>query len=444
MNIIVACDLNNGIGKNGILPWNYPIDLKYFKTITLSNTVLMGRKTWDSLPVKFRPLPNRLNIVMTRNKNLEFPKEVIVINDFQSIPWDKIKGKLFIIGGASIYNLALKDCTRIYFTKIYKNYNCDKFFPNFLDKFELEKTINSTTDLDFLIFKRKSIHFEEYQYLDLVRRVLLYGKVKSDRTGIGTLSIFGEKIEFSLENNTMPLLTTKRVFWRGIVEELLWFINGDTNSNTLKQKKVHIWDANGSTEFLKNRGLNYNQGDLGPVYGFQWRHFGADYKTCNDNYTNQGVDQLAKIINLIKTEPDSRRIILSAWNPVDLDKMVLPPCHILVQFNVVGKKLNCQMYQRSADVGLGVPFNIASYALLTHIIAHCTGLKVGKFIHVMGDTHIYKNHIIGLREQIQRNPQQFPKLFITTDNKDIDKFTFQDFKLENYTPHPKINLLMAI
>ena len=221
-------------------------------------------------------------------------------------------------------------------------------------------------------------------------------------------------------------------------------ISGDTNSNTLKQKKVHIWDANGSIEFLKNRGIVRQQGDLGPVYGFQWRHFGADYKTCNDNYTNQGVDQLAKIINLIKTDPDSRRIILSAWNPVDLDKMALPPCHILVQFNVVGNKLNCQMYQRSADVGLGVPFNIASYALLTHIIAHCTGLQAGKFIHVMGDTHIYLNHITGLREQIQRNPQQFPKLFIKTDNKDIEKFTFQDFKLENYIPHPKINLPMAV
>ena len=182
-------------------------------------------------------------------------------------------------------------------------------------------------------------------------------------------------------------------FWRGIVEELLWFISGNTNSNTLRDKNVHIWDANGSTEFLKKRGLNYSQGDLGPVYGFQWRHFGANYKTCNDNYDKQGIDQLANIIKTIKTNPNSRRIILSAWNPSDLNKMALPPCHILVQFNVTDKKLNCQMYQRSADVGLGVPFNIASYSLLTHIIAHCTGLKPGKFIHVMGDTHIYLNHI---------------------------------------------------
>ena len=162
----------------------------------------------------------------------------------------------------------------------------------------------------------------------------------------------------------------------------------------------------------------------------------------NDNY--QWIDQLANVIEMIKTNPNSRRIILSAWNPSDLNKMALPPCHILAQFNVVGEKLNCQMYQRSADVGLGVPFNIASYALLTHIIAHCTGLKPGKFIHVMGDTHIYLNHIKGLREQIRRNPQKFPKVYIATDNKDINKFSFTDFKLVDYNPQPRIKLEMAV
>ena len=440
MNIIVATDINNGIGKNGKIPWNYPTDLQHFRKLTIHNTVLMGRKTWDSLPIK--PLSWRLNIVLTRNKKLKFPKQVIVIHDFESIPWDKIQGKLFIIGGQDIYKYALKQCNRIYYTKIYTDYKCDRFFPEFLNDFELEKTINSEKDLDFFIFKRKSSLFQEYQYLNLVNRIFTFGKVKSDRTNTGTLSIFGEKLEFSLENNTIPLLTTKRVFWRGIVEELLWFISGNTNSNTLRQKNVHIWDANGSVQFLKKRGLNYNQGDLGPVYGFQWRHFGANYKTCNDNY--QGIDQLANIIETIKTNPNSRRIILSAWNPSDLDKMALPPCHILAQFNVTDKKLNCQMYQRSADVGLGVPFNIASYSLLTHIIAHCTGLKPGKFTHVMGDTHIYLNHIQGLREQLQRTPQQFPQVYINTDNKDINKFSFTDFKLVNYNPQPRIKLEMAV
>lgn len=444
MNIIVAIDIKNGIGKNGKIPWNYPLDLQHFRKLTLHNTVLMGRKTWDSLPLTVKPLPWRLNIVLTRNKKLKFPKQVLVIHDFKLIPWNKIKGKLFIIGGQDIYKHTLKQCNRIYCTKIYNDYNCDRFFPEFLNDFELEKTINSEKNLDFFVFKRKHSSLEEYKYLNLVNRIFRTGKVKSDRTGTGTLSIFGEKLEFSLENNTIPLLTTKRIFWRGIVEELLWFISGNTNSNTLRDRNVHIWDANGSTEFLKKRGLNYSQGDLGPVYGFQWRHFGAQYKTCNDNYNNQGIDQLSNVIETIKTNPTSRRIILSAWNPCDLDKMALPPCHILVQFNVVDKKLNCQMYQRSADVGLGVPFNIASYSLLTHIIAHCTGLKPGKFIHVMGDTHIYLNHIKGLREQLQRNPQQFPKLYITTDNKDINKFSFTDFKLVDYNPQPRIKLEMAV
>jgi len=352
MNIIVAIDIKNGIGKNGKIPWNYPSDLQHFRKLTLKNTVLMGRKTWDSLPITVKPLPLRLNIVLTRDKEYKFPQNVIVIHDFDSIPWDKIQGKLFVIGGQDIYKYALKKCNRIYCTKIYNDYNCDRFFPEFLDEFELEKTIDSSIDLDFFIYKRKRYSFQEYKYLDLVNRIFRTGKVKSDRTNTGTLSIFGEKLEFSLENNTIPLLTTKRVFWRGIVEELLWFISGNTNSNTLREKKIHIWDANGSTEFLKKRGLNYSQGDLGPVYGFQWRHFGANYKSCTDNYNNKGIDQLENVIETIKTNPNSRRIILSAWNPIDLDKMALPPCHILVQFNVVGEKLNCQMYQRSADVGL--------------------------------------------------------------------------------------------
>ena len=250
MNIIVALDINNGIGKNGKIPWNYPIDLQNFRKITIHNTVLMGRKTWDSLPITVKPLAFRLNIVLTRNKKLKFSKQVIVIHDFESIPWDKIQGKLFIIGGQDIYKHALEQCDRIYCTKIYNDYNCDRFFPEFLNNFELEKTINSEKDLDFFIFKRKRKSFEEYKYLNLVNRIFRKGKVKSDRTGTGTLSIFGEKLEFSLENNTIPLLNTKRIFWRGIVEELLWFISGNTNSNTLRDKNVHIWDANGSIEFL--------------------------------------------------------------------------------------------------------------------------------------------------------------------------------------------------
>lgn len=209
-------------------------------------------------------------------------------------------------------------------------------------------------------------------------------------------------MRFSLRDNIFPLLTTKRVFFRGVGEELLWFIKGCTDAKELQAKKVHIWDSNGTREFLDKNGLfDREEGDLGPVYGFQWRHFGAEYKTCHDDYTGQGIDQLNEIINRIKTNPNDRRIIMSAWNVNDIPKMALPPCHCLVQFYVANGELSCQLYQRSADMGLGVPFNIASYALLTYLIAHVTGLKPGDFIHTLGDAHVYSTHVEALKQQVR-------------------------------------------
>lgn len=221
---------------------------------------------------------------------------------------------------------------------------------------------------------------DEKQYLDLIRRIIATGNRRGDRTGVGTLSIFGAQMRFNLRNG-FPLLTTKRVFWRAVAEELLWFIRGSTNAKDLQEKNIHIWDGNSTREFFDSMGFtDREEGDLGPVYGFQWRHFGAEYKTCHDDYSGQGIDQLEEIINTIRTRPHDRRIIMSAWNAVDLPKMALPPCHCLVQFYVANGELSCQLYQRSADMGLGVPFNIASYALLTYMIAHITGLKVSIFL----------------------------------------------------------------
>lgn len=195
---------------------------------------------------------------------------------------------------------------------------------------------------------------------------------------MGTYSLFGAQMRYSLRDNVFPLLTTKRVFWRAVVEELLWFIRGSTNALELRDKNVHIWDANSTRDFLDSAGLHdREEGDLGPVYGFQWRHFGAEYKGMRADYTNKGIDQLAHIIHTIKTNPGDRRMVMCAWNPVDIPKMALPPCHCLVQFYAANGELSCQLYQRSADMGLGVPFNIASYALLTCMIAHITNLKVG-------------------------------------------------------------------
>ena len=286
---------------------------------------------------------------------------------------------------------------------------------------------------------------EEFKYLNLVREIIDTAPFKEDRTGTGTFSLFGKIMKFSLRDNQIPLLTTKRVFWRGIVEELLWFISGSTNANKLSNKGIHIWDGNGSKEFLRSRGLGHREeGDLGPVYGFQWRHFGAKYTDMHANYKGQGVDQLQQCIDTIRKDPNSRRIVMTAWNPSDLNEMALPPCHMFCQFYVSNGELSCLMYQRSVDVGLGLPFNIASYSLLTYMIAHVTGLKPGDFIHTMGDTHIYKNHIEPLKEQLKREPKKFPRLFIMRKTDDIDSFKFEDFELVGYDPHPSIKMEMSV
>lgn len=285
----------------------------------------------------------------------------------------------------------------------------------------------------------------DHEYFRLIEEVLRDGRLKSDRTGTGTLSRFGAQMRFDLSDGKMPLLTSKRVFWKGVVEELLWFIRGETDSNSLAEKGVHIWDANGSKEFLHKRGLGHReQGDLGPVYGFQWRHFGAQYIDKHTKYDNQGFDQLKHIIDRIRLDPHDRRLILTAWNPCDVPQMALPPCHCLAQFYVNNGELSCQLYQRSADIGLGVPFNIASYALLTHMIAHVTQLKTGEFIHTLGDAHIYVDHIEALKEQLDREPNPSPTLNIKRDIKDIDAFTSGDLELMDYNPLGRIAMKMSV
>ncbi|KAK8081264.1 thymidylate synthase [Apiospora saccharicola] len=292
---------------------------------------------------------------------------------------------------------------------------------------------------------------EEYQYLDLVREILDHGERRPDRTGTGTYSIFAPRpLKFALHAPStdgtspsadpqpiLPLLTTKRVFTRAVIAELLWFISGSTSSKPLSDAGIKIWDGNGSREFLDNLGLTHRaEGDLGPVYGFQWRHFGADYVDCDTDYTGQGVDQLAEIVHKLRTNPHDRRLILSAWNPKAMKEMVLPPCHMFAQFYVSYPRsnsessqtgaatssqeepkeetpkpkghLHCQLYQRSCDMGLGVPFNIASYALLTHMLAHVCDLVPGSLTHVMGDAHVYVDHVDALRTQLEREPRDFP------------------------------------
>jgi thymidylate synthase len=293
---------------------------------------------------------------------------------------------------------------------------------------------------------RPPVH-EETQYLNLIRHIIEHGEVRGDRTGVGTRSIFGQTMRFSLRDGTLPLFTTKRVFWRGVVEELFWFIRAQTDTTILANKGIHIWDGNTTREYLDTIGLtHYREGDAGPIYGFSWRHFGAEYVDCTRNYTHQGIDQLAEVIRQLKHDPTSRRILLTAWNPAALNDMALPPCHVLSQFYVSSDgALSCQLYQRSADMGLGVPFNVASYALLTHLLAHVCGLKTGEFIHVIGDAHVYLNHVEPLGEQLNRTPRPFPKVRIDSIVRDIDVLEPNDVILEGYEPcQGKIHMTMAV
>ena len=262
------------------------------------------------------------------------------------------------------------------------------------------------------------------QYHDLVRHVLTHGAKKEDRTGTGTVSVFGYQMRFDL-NEGFPLLTTKKVHLKSIIHELLWFLQGSTNIAYLKENGVRIWD-----EWADENG------NLGPVYGYQWRNWPKPDGTH--------IDQITQVVEMIKNNPDSRRLIVSAWNVADVDKMKLPPCHAFFQFYVADGKLSCQLYQRSADIFLGVPFNIASYALLTMMIAQVCGLKLGDFVHTLGDAHIYSNHFEQVNEQLTRQPRALPKMLINPEVKSIFDFKFEDFSLEDYDPYPAIKGTVAV
>jgi thymidylate synthase len=261
-------------------------------------------------------------------------------------------------------------------------------------------------------------------YLDLLRHVLANGTRKQDRTGTGTLSVFGHQIRFDLAHG-FPLLTTKRLHVKSIVHELLWFLRGDTNIRYLKQHGVTIWDEWADAT-----------GELGPIYGYQWRSWPTP--------TGGHIDQIARLVEQLQHNPDSRRLLVSAWNVADIDRMRLPPCHVLFQFYVADGRLSCQLYQRSADVFLGVPFNIASYALLTLMLAQVAGLRPGEFIHTFGDTHLYLNHLDQVQEQLTREPRPLPQMRLNPERTTLDAFVYDDFELMNYDPHPAIKAPVAV
>ena len=300
---------------------------------------------------------------------------------------------------------------------------------------ERNSNLNSTNDFH-----------EEYQYIHLLNDIIQHGEHHNGRNG-DTLSIYGASLQFSLENNTLPILTTKKTAWKTCLKELLWFIRGDTSNKRLNDQNVHIWDGNSTKDFLEERGLpHYAEGDLGPLYGFQWRHWNAKYGNFNDDYSGSGIDQIKYVIDSLKDPQKrySRRLIVSAWNTEQLNQMAVPPCNCIFQFSVHDTdKLKCSVFCRSQDVPLGQPFNIASYSFLTHLIAFHTGLTASELTLHCGNCHIYKEHLDTITEQLNRNPYPFPKLTFARKHTDINDYSFEDFIVSGYSSHPAIKMKMV-
>jgi len=450
IHLILAIDENYGIGKNGGIPWDS--DLGYFKKITTTtqdprkkNALVMGRLTYKSMPI-FRICMSRKCVVVTSTEYVPYASTSRSFQDaILECQNDESIENIFIIGGSDMYKEALDGgfVDHIYLTRVRSSYDCDTSVPwlkNVLSRYYKMSFIRQADRFTYEVYSQNG----ESEYIDLLKDIVKNGEERPNRTGVDTSSVFGRTIRFPFKDG-FPLLTTKRVFWKGVIEELLWFLRGDTSSTRLSEKGVRIWEGNTSKEYMETRGLGYDEGDCGPVYGYQWRHWNAEYSTCDDSYEGKGIDQIAQVIDGIKKDPYSRRHIISAWNVGQLDKMVLPPCHVMCQFFVSKDgELSCQMYQRSADMFLGVPFNIASYAALTYIIARETGLEPKELIMCFGDAHIYSNHMDAVEEQLQREQRNFPTLSISSDAGSYDTLKMEDFIIEGYNPHGTIKAPMAV
>lgn len=470
--IIAAVTANNGIGTDSNeLPWKkFASDMKWFRQTTLNNTVIMGRKTFESLGNK--PLPNRNNIVVSSSL-LGDDKVTVCSSLGLALKLIEDHKDVYVIGGSKLYQEAINHprCTRILLTRTNLNIPCNTFFPN-IDQFYLSRIIrdgvetitlenDKTTEIKYEFceylrcdnsdsvnkpFTPSLVYKNEQGYLQALRDIMTHGVERADRTGVGTHALFGLTFRYDLSQG-YPLLTTKKMFTKAIIEELLWFLRGQTDAKILQAKGIKIWDGNTSRDYLDSRGLyTREEGDIGPGYGFQFRHAGAVYFGCQADYTGKGTDQVQYVLDMIKNNPTSRKIVINLWNAADLSKMALEPCHMVYQFWVTNdQRLSCSLYQRSGDMGLGVPFNIASASLMTHIFAKLSGLGVGELVHTIGDAHIYKNHLTPLKEQITRNPEPFPILTIQDRNQQkVEDFVYEDFTIKGYYPHKPLQMNMAV
>lgn len=463
MECIVAVGKNLGIGTKDDIPWKVKEDLRFFREKTENNIVVMGWNTFASLQMK--PLPNRLNIVLTTkhySPEKDHEQNLIICNmdECMKVLDDKKivnNLKIYIVGGEQVYKLFLPYVTKIHLTEIQHedNYEFTKFFPKITENFRISEVSELKTCKEDPKLKYRFItyindhdykHNFDHEYLKMCKNVLDNGEERKDRTGTGTYSIFGGQMRFDIRKY-IPVLTTKRVPWKSCIEELLWFLRGDTDSNILSKKGVNIWKANSSRQFLDDVGLvHLEEGDCGANYSFQWKHFGANYSNKDGDYTDKGIDQIKYIEDLLKKDKTSRRIFLSAWNPCDLRNTVLPPCHVSAQFYVNSNdELSCHLYQRSCDMFLGVPWNILSYSILTYLLAFRNGYKPGWLIHSTGDTHIYKDHLEQMKLQMEKNTLSAPILQISESvkNKEWHEIDIDDFDLIGYFPHSKIHAKMS-
>lgn len=495
INLIVAVDSKGGISKNGEIPWDIKEDMNFFQDVTKrnytqngtaqKNVLIMGKNTWKKLPETARGLKDRITIIVSSTM---YEKELYTDNTTKSEVylsqsltsaiemcqgWSNHCGKVFICGGGGIYKEAVKNLVmnEVYLTRIDKDYNCDNIIEGLDDTnlsfytFDLysSKTFQVTdrnngeqvrvTFKKFYKEKPVNKNPEEQQYLDLLENILNIGHFRQTRNA-KTWSTFGKHLEFDLSKG-FPILTTKKVFLRGVFEELIFFLKGDTNSKHLSEKGVKIWEGNTSREFLDSMGLNhYQDGDMGPMYGYQLKHFNAPYFGYDKDYTGQGVDQVEYCLYLLKTDPYSRRILMTTYNPAQAKEGVLFPCHgITIMFHVdEAFRLSCMMLQRSSDTFLGLNFNLTSYSLLIHLFCEVlnndssyTGPKFspGRLIMNLGDTHIYEDHKEQCIRQILREPYEFPQLIFKRKVTDLTDFKFEDLELVNYNCYPNIPAKMS-
>jgi thymidylate synthase/dihydrofolate reductase len=507
VELIAAVSKNGVIGVAGTLPWNIPEDLRHFRELTYGHCVIMGYNTWMSLPDSVRPLPGRINIVLSREASMETLAENVywvaqhgsredltrapskavhelVANLYKENP----ERKFFVIGGKQTYRMFLGTFADELIPKKLHITHIDKMIPEQhgeLTYFSIptdyqitsysEKFKSDAEGCYFQYITYEGAHQKWYErmlasrplmgepsrpyipsadetYTTLLKDILANGHQRGDRTGTGTRSVFGRQLRFDI-SGSIPLLTTKQVPWKAVIKELLWFLRGDTDASKLAADGVRIWDGNTSREFLDGRGLGHlPEGDIGAGYGFQWRHFGGAYQTCKDTYDNTiGYDQVAAVLEQLRNDPFSRRIFMSAWNPAALADMALPPCHVSAQFyveeNDQGHRfLSCHMYQRSVDTFLGLPFNIMSYAALTHIFAALTSMAPKELIISTGDTHIYSDHVEQVKTQCERIPYSAPLLVVNPaiDAKRLEEITVDDFDVVGYFHHGVLKGKMAV